>query len=121
MQNLWSDGDAKAAIAHHATKGIGPDLALRVYTTRLLGDEPRLVLHVGGNTSGKTRVADVTGAPVEVLCVKRSGWDMGAIEAPHLASVRHPPHGHLLGPQAGAPRDIGDDPRVRALTPHRPT
>src|SRR6266403_645962 len=84
MQNLWSDGDAKTAIAHHAAKGIGEDLALRVYTTRLLGGEPRLVLHGGGNTSVKTKVADITGAPVEVLCVKGSGWDMGTIEAPDL-------------------------------------
>ena len=64
MQNLWSDSDAKAAIAAHAKKGIGEDLALRVYTTRLLGGEPRLVLHGGGNTSVKTRVTDVTGEPV---------------------------------------------------------
>ena len=55
MQNLWSDTDAKAAIAQHAAKGIGEDLALRVYTTRLLGGEPRLVLHGGGNTSVKTQ------------------------------------------------------------------
>src|SRR4029450_11066344 len=82
MQNLWSDSDAKAAIAQHAAKGIGEDLALRVYTTRLLGGEPRLVLHGGGNTSVKTKVADITGAPVEVLCVKGSGWDMGTLRAP---------------------------------------
>ena len=73
MQNLWSDGDAKAAVAQHAAKGIGEDLALRVYTTRLLGGEPKLVLHGGGNTSVKTKVADITGQPVEVLCVKGSG------------------------------------------------
>src|SRR6266566_3100730 len=87
MQNLWSDGDAKSAIVHHAAKGIGEDLALRVYTTRLLGGEPRLVLHGGGNTSVKTRMADVTGEPVEVLCVKGSGWDMGTIEAPGLQAL----------------------------------
>ncbi len=40
MKNLWSDSDAKTAIAHHAAKGINEDLALRVYTTRLLGGEP---------------------------------------------------------------------------------
>ena len=61
MKNLWSDQDAKAAIAHHAAKGINEDLALRVYTTRLLGGEPKLVLHGGGNTSVKTRMADITG------------------------------------------------------------
>jgi rhamnose utilization protein RhaD (predicted bifunctional aldolase and dehydrogenase)/NAD(P)-dependent dehydrogenase (short-subunit alcohol dehydrogenase family) len=96
MKNLWSDSDAKAAIAHHAAKGIAEDLALRVYTTRLLGGEPRLVLHGGGNTSVKTTVADVTGAPVEVLCVKGSGWDMGTIEAPGLPAVRLRPLGALI-------------------------
>ena len=96
MKNLWSDSDARAAIVHHAAKGIGEDLALRVYTTRLLGGEPRLVLHGGGNTSVKTTVADVSGAPVEVLCVKGSGWDMGTIEAPGLPAVRLAPLGGLI-------------------------
>ena len=64
MDNLWSDQDAKTAIARHATKRIGEDLALRVYTTRLLGGEPRLVLHGGGNTSVKTRLPDITGSAI---------------------------------------------------------
>src|SRR4249920_184982 len=100
MQNLWSDSDANVAIAHHAAKGIGEDLALRVYTTRLLGGEPRLVLHGGGNTSVKTTMADITGTPVEVLCVKGSGWDMGTIEAPGLPAVRLAPLKELHGLQA---------------------
>ena len=62
MKNLWSNSDAKAAINAHAKKGIGEDLALRVYTSRLLGGEPKLVLHGGGNTSVKTRMPDITGA-----------------------------------------------------------
>src|SRR5229473_1008895 len=74
MENLWKDSDAKAAIAQHAKKGIGEDLGLRVYTTRLLGGEPRLVLHGGGNTSVKTRMPDITGTTIDVLCVKGSGW-----------------------------------------------
>ena len=65
MKNLWSDDDARQAIAGHAAKGIGEDLALRVYTTRLLGGEPKLVLHGGGNTSAKVRERDpLTGAEV---------------------------------------------------------
>src|SRR5216683_169401 len=91
MQNLWSDGDAKAAIAHHAAKGIGEDLALRVYTTRLLGGEPRLVLHGGGNTSVKTTLTDLVGDAHEVLCVKGSGWDMGIIEPAGLPAVKLAP------------------------------
>ena len=61
MENLWTASGAKEAIAAHAKKGIGEDLALRVYTTRLLGGEPKLVLHGGGNTSVKTQVTGLLG------------------------------------------------------------
>ena len=120
MQNLWSDTDAKDAIAHHAARGIGEDLALRVYTTRLLGGEPRLVLHGGGNTSVKTRVADVTGEPVDVLCVKGSGWDMGTIEAPGLPAVRLAPLGGLVGLQALSDEDMVNIQRCNLLDSKAP-
>src|SRR5664279_6016933 len=86
MQSAWIDRDADAAIARHAK--LGRDLALRVYTTRLLGQDPLLVLHGGGNTSVKTNVRDLNGDSVEVLCVKGSGWDMGGIEPAGLPAVR---------------------------------
>lgn len=120
MQNLWSDSDAKAAIAQHAAKGIGEDLALRVYTTRLLGGEPRLVLHGGGNTSVKTKVADITGAPVDVLCVKGSGWDMGTIEAPGLPAVRLEPLRELVGLQALSDEDMVNVQRCNLLDSKSP-
>src|SRR3981189_3426758 len=120
MQNLWSDADAKAAIAHHAAKGIGEDLALRVYTTRLLGGEPKLVLHGGGNTSVKTRMADITGEPVEVLCVKGSGWDMGTIEAPGLPAVRLAPLRSLLRLQALSDEDMVNVQRCNLLDSKAP-
>lgn len=120
MQNLWSDSDAKAAISQHAAKGIGEDLALRVYTTRLLGGEPRLVLHGGGNTSVKTKVADITGAPVEVLCVKGSGWDMGTIEAPGLPAVRLEPLRELVGLQALSDEDMVNVQRCNLLDSKSP-
>ncbi|MGD9880773.1 MAG: bifunctional aldolase/short-chain dehydrogenase [Reyranella sp.] len=120
MQNLWSDSDAKDAIARHAAKGIGEDLALRVYTTRLLGGEPRLVLHGGGNTSVKTRVADVTGEQVDVLCVKGSGWDMGTIEAPGLPAVRLAPLGGLVGLQALSDEDMVNIQRCNLLDSKAP-
>ncbi|HTB35966.1 MAG TPA: class II aldolase/adducin family protein, partial [Reyranella sp.] len=120
MQNLWSDGDAKAAIAQHAAKGIGEDLALRVYTTRLLGGEPKLVLHGGGNTSVKTKVADITGQPVEVLCVKGSGWDMGTIEAPGLPAVRLAPLRELVGLQALSDEDMVNVQRCNLLDAKSP-
>jgi rhamnose utilization protein RhaD (predicted bifunctional aldolase and dehydrogenase)/NAD(P)-dependent dehydrogenase (short-subunit alcohol dehydrogenase family) len=120
MQNLWSDSDAKAAIAQHAAKGIGEDLALRVYTTRLLGGEPRLVLHGGGNTSVKTKVADITGSAVDVLCVKGSGWDMGTIEAPGLPAVRLDPLRELVGLQALSDEDMVNVQRCNLLDSKSP-
>ena len=120
MQNLWSNGDAQAAIALHAKKGIGEDLALRVYTTRLLGGEPRLVLHGGGNTSVKTTMPDITGEAVEVLCVKGSGWDMGTIEAPGLPAVRLKPLGSLLGLQALSDEDMVNIQRCNLLDSKAP-
>ncbi|MBN9075663.1 MAG: short-chain dehydrogenase [Rhizobiales bacterium 65-79] len=91
MQNLWKDAEAEALVAAHAKRGVGCDLALRVYTTRLLGGEPRLVLHGGGNTSVKLRMADLVGDEWDVLCVKGSGWDMGVIEPAGLPAVKLAP------------------------------
>src|SRR5260370_14803394 len=89
MQSAWIDRDAEAAIARY--QNLGRDLALRVYTTRLLGQDPRLVLHGGGNTSVKTKLPDLNGEDVDVLCVKGSGWDMGTIQPPGLPAMRLKP------------------------------
>lgn len=91
MKNLWNDADAEAMVAAYAPKGVNRDLALRTYTTRLLGGEPRLVLHGGGNTSVKTSVTDLVGDNWDVLCVKGSGWDMGTIEPEGLPAVKIAP------------------------------
>ena len=88
MKSAWVEREAKAAVDHYGKAGIGADLALRVYTTRLIGRDPKLVLHGGGNTSVKTKVRDLMGEEVDVLCVKGSGWDMGTIEPPGLPAVR---------------------------------
>jgi len=91
MKNLWNDQAADAMVADYAAKGVAGDLALRVYTTRLLGGEPRLVLHGGGNTSLKTKATDILGHEWHVLCVKGSGWDMGVIEPAGLPAVKLAP------------------------------
>jgi rhamnose utilization protein RhaD (predicted bifunctional aldolase and dehydrogenase)/NAD(P)-dependent dehydrogenase (short-subunit alcohol dehydrogenase family) len=91
MRNLWSGRDARAAVRRYGAQGANEDLALCTYATRLLGGEPRLVQHGGGNTSVKTRMDDSTGQPVDVLCVKGSGWDMAAIEPGGLPAVRLAP------------------------------
>jgi rhamnose utilization protein RhaD (predicted bifunctional aldolase and dehydrogenase)/NAD(P)-dependent dehydrogenase (short-subunit alcohol dehydrogenase family) len=88
MKSAWVEHDAKAAVDHWAKSGIAADLALRVYSTRLLGRDPKLVLHGGGNTSVKTQVKDLLGEDAEVLCVKGSGWDMADIEPAGMPAVR---------------------------------
>jgi rhamnose utilization protein RhaD (predicted bifunctional aldolase and dehydrogenase)/NAD(P)-dependent dehydrogenase (short-subunit alcohol dehydrogenase family) len=86
MRNRWSDRDAAQFKKKYAA--VGEDLALRTYSARLIGQEPKLVLHGGGNTSVKTVMKDVTGRDTPVLCVKGSGWDLGAIEPAGHPAVR---------------------------------
>jgi len=64
---------------------------MRVYTSRLLGKSPELVLHGGGNTSVKTVVTDFLGDATEVIYVKGSGWDLGDIEPEGFPACRLAP------------------------------
>src|SRR5258708_11049994 len=120
MKSGWVDSEGRAAIDHDARDGISRDLALRVYTTRLLGRDPKLVLHGGGNTSLKTTMPDLLGEEVAVLCVKGSGSDMAAIEpagrpAAPLERLPQPPARAGLGGQDPPPL-----PRARPLPPTAP-
>lgn len=80
MKSLWDDTEAN--------KCQGDPLQLRVYTSRLLGQEPELVLHGGGNTSVKTQVTNLFGDIEEILYVKGSGWDLASIQPAGFAPVR---------------------------------
>ena len=91
MKNNWSKKIAKQYVKKYKKLGFSEDLALRVYTTRLLGRNKELVLHGGGNTSVKTTIKDIDGKKYKVLCVKGSGWDMADIEPPGLPAVKLEP------------------------------
>jgi rhamnose utilization protein RhaD (predicted bifunctional aldolase and dehydrogenase)/NAD(P)-dependent dehydrogenase (short-subunit alcohol dehydrogenase family) len=80
MQSSWRDNDA-------ARFGADP-LGQRVYSSRLLGREPSLVLHGGGNTSLKATGPDPLGEPTDLLYVKGSGWDLASIDRAGFAPVR---------------------------------
>lgn len=71
IQNRWNENEAEK-------NGFDP-LGMRVYTSRLIGADSRLVLHGGGNTSVKIE---------DVLYVKGSGWDLVSIEKPGFAPVK---------------------------------
>jgi len=87
MENRWSDADARACVERCAALGAGEDLALRVYTSRLIGADPDLVLHGGGNTSLKSRALDLFGSEIDVLHIKGSGWDLASIDPAGLPAV----------------------------------
>lgn len=80
MKDLWDDDGAAEC---------GDDLlALRVYSSRLIGQSADLVLHGGGNTSVKASFTDIFGVAHDVLYVKGSGWDLATIEAGGFAPVK---------------------------------
>ncbi len=83
MKSSWNDADAR--VCTH------DPVALRVYTSRLLGKETSLVLHGGGNTSVKAMRTSLLGEPEECLYVKGSGWDLATLEPQGLVPVRLAP------------------------------
>ena len=79
MKNRWSDRDAEQFISRYGVQW-GADLALRTYTTRLLGSDEALVLHGGGNTSLKGTHRNVFGQETSALFMKASGFNLCTIE-----------------------------------------
>ena len=120
MKSRWSEGDAQTTVDRYARADVGRDLALRVYTTRLLGGDPKLVLHGGGNTSVKLRTRDLLGEEAAVLCVKGSGWDMAAIEPAGLPAVRLDPLRKLRARKAVSDEDMVRIQRANLIDPMAP-
>jgi rhamnose utilization protein RhaD (predicted bifunctional aldolase and dehydrogenase)/NAD(P)-dependent dehydrogenase (short-subunit alcohol dehydrogenase family) len=90
MLSKWNDTEAAEALRKWGPRW-GEVLALRVYSSRLLGREPSLVLHGGGNTSAKGTAREISGAETPVLWVKGSGWDLAAIEPEGFPACRMDP------------------------------
>ena len=80
MKSLWND-EAAAAFGDD-------DLAMRVYSSRLLGLDENLVMHGGGNTSVKATTEDFFGRTLRVLYVKGSGWDLKTIEKAGFPAIK---------------------------------
>lgn len=91
IENRWSDEEAERRLSGAGDNTADQELALRVYTSRIIGQNPDLVMHGGGNTSVKVRRPDLFGEVEDVLHVKGSGWDLDTIEAAGLPGVRLQP------------------------------
>ena len=112
MKSLWNDADA-AKIADDPK-------AMRIYTSRLLGKNPELVLHGGGNTSLKLTEKDFFGEQVEQIFVKGSGCDLATIEAAEFASLRLEPLQKLAQLPKLSDQDMARQLQVMSLNPDAP-
>ena len=85
MQNRFDSAEARSFVATwpHCSE----NLAMLVYTSRLIGAESELVLHGGGNTSVKDWSLNILGEKQEILYIKGSGWDLGRIEPAGLPGL----------------------------------
>lgn len=113
MKNQWDDTIAQTFASD--------PLAMRVYTSQLLGREPDLVLHGGGNTSVKATVPNFFGDLEEVLYVKGSGWDLATIEAAGFAPVRLEVLKRLAEREHLSDSEMVTQQRAAMLNPHAPT
>lgn len=120
IANRWTDAEAQAFQAAAGADARARELALRVLTSRLIGRDPDLVMHGGGNTSLKSTAVDVFGEEVEVLHIKGSGWDLEAIEAKGLPAVRLAPLMRLRSLPALSDEAMVNVQRLNLLDPSAP-
>lgn len=78
MKNKWSEGGVSEFMASYGDRW-GTDLALRTYSSRLLGGEDKLILHGGGSGSVKSTYTNVLGEDIAAVFVSASDCDMSVI------------------------------------------
>ena len=88
IKDLYKNKEAKQWRENHGDLEADQDLGERVYTSRLIGFNPDLVMHGGGNTSVKVDRTNIYGETERVLHIKGSGWDLDTLQAPGLPGVR---------------------------------
>ena len=113
MKNLWNEKEARA--------GKGDPLALRVYTSRLLGQEEALVLHGGGNTSVKASAKNIFDEKEDVLYIKGSGWDLATIKRGGFAPVKMDVLKRMAEFKHLSDTDMVNGQRAAMLDPNAPT
>src|SRR5262245_36982338 len=112
MESRWDDVEAAGYEGH---------IGECVYCTRLIGADPDLVLHGGGNSSVKAPFEDITGERVDALHVKGSGWDMATIEAPGFTPLPLDRLHRLLDLEKLSDRDMMRELSAARLDPGAPS
>ena len=118
MKNRWSNKEAAAFVKKYSDSP--EEVALRVYSSRLIGADPALVLHGGGNTSVKAVIQDRMGEKIRALFVKGSGWDLDTIEPPGLPGVKLDYLQKLRALDYLSDEDMVNDQRVNLLDANSP-
>jgi rhamnose utilization protein RhaD (predicted bifunctional aldolase and dehydrogenase) len=88
MNNAWSEADANAFVKAHGSER-GAEIAFLAYATRLVGSQPDLAIHGGGNTSVKGMVKTLAGDDIAALFVKASGIAMETITPSGFVCLDH--------------------------------
>ncbi len=118
MENRYDEAAAAKAVAEW---GVDEPLALRTYTAQLLGREPALVLHGGGNTSVKARARTLLGESIDVIHVKGSGQDLATIDPSGHPAVRLEPLRKLRALRAMSDEEMVNELRANLLDASAPT
>lgn len=100
--------------------GCRSELELRAYSSRLVGQDPYLVLHGGGNTSVKLTESDLFGDAEAILWVTGSGLDLASIEPAGFAPVRMRKLQALAGLTELSDLDMARELRIGTIDPSAP-
>ncbi|SOE18958.1 rhamnose utilisation protein RhaD (predicted bifunctional aldolase and dehydrogenase) [Hoeflea halophila] len=89
--NRYDKKDAQGWIERAGDDEADRDLMLRIYTSRLIGQDPDLVMHGGGNTSVKVQRANLFGHVEDILHVKGSGRNLSEMNEAGLPGLKLEP------------------------------
>jgi rhamnose utilization protein RhaD (predicted bifunctional aldolase and dehydrogenase)/NAD(P)-dependent dehydrogenase (short-subunit alcohol dehydrogenase family) len=118
MKKLFDEKIAQEFVSRYPT--IPQELALRVYTSRLIGEDPSLVLHGGGNTSVKLRVKNIVGEEQEILYIKGSGIDLATIEPESFVGLELGSLRKLMKLQALSDEEMENQLKIRKIQSSAP-
>jgi rhamnose utilization protein RhaD (predicted bifunctional aldolase and dehydrogenase)/NAD(P)-dependent dehydrogenase (short-subunit alcohol dehydrogenase family) len=121
MESKWSEQEAEAFISRTLSPRCNRDLALRLYTARLIGADSSLVLHGGGNCSVKTVIFDDLGRDTEVLSVKASGRDLATVGPADFPALRLAELRGLRALDSSGETDLANAFRIRMLDAAAPS
>jgi len=120
IKNNYKQKDAEIWLSQASKNDADQQLALRVYTSRLIGQNPDLVMHGGGNTSVKVERKNLFGETCKVMHVKGSGWDLDTILAPGLPGLWLEPLLKLRGLEQLSDEDMVNIQRANLLDSSSP-